>query len=157
MSTLAIGHPYPAFSATATGGLTIDHAFLSAHSVVLYFYPKDNTSGCTREAEDFRDAQTAFRQAGWQILGISRDSLKSHEGFKQKLNLPFELISDPREALCQSFGVMKLKKLYGREYMGIDRSTFLLSKSGKLLAEWRNVKVDGHVAEVLAACRQLSQ
>lgn len=155
MSAPKLGTTLPDFTAAATDGLTINSAFLSARNTVLYFYPKDSTSGCTQEGEDFRDACADFGQAGWQIVGVSRDSLKSHENFKRNHAFPFALVSDTDEQLCRLFDVIKLKKLYGREYMGIDRSTFLISRERKLLAEWRGVKVNGHVAEVLEKCRSL--
>lgn len=129
---------------------------LSAHKgrkVVLYFYPKDNTPGCTTQASDFRDQHAAFDKAGAVIVGVSRDSLKSHENFRTKFELPFELLSDPDEALCEQFGVMKLKNMYGKQVRGIERSTFLIDADGKLIREWRGVKVPGHVLEVLEAAK----
>jgi peroxiredoxin Q/BCP len=116
---------------------------------VLYFYPKDNTPGCTTQGADFRDRYKEFKRLGCAIYGISRDSLKSHEGFKAKLKFPFELLSDPDEAVCNAFGVMKDKNLYGRKVRGIERSTFVIDEKGKLSHEWRGVKVPGHVEEVL--------
>jgi peroxiredoxin Q/BCP len=117
---------------------------------VLYFYPKDNTPGCTTETGDFRDHHAAFEAAGVKVLGVSRDSLKSHENFKAKLELPFELVSDPEEQLCEAFGVMKMKNMYGKQVRGIERSTFVVDAQGQVVKEWRGVKVPGHVAEVLA-------
>jgi peroxiredoxin Q/BCP len=116
---------------------------------VLYFYPKDNTPGCTTQGADFRDRYKEFKRLGCAIYGISRDSLKSHEGFKAKLKFPFQLLSDPDEAVCNAFGVMKDKNLYGRKVRGIERSTFVIDEKGKLSHEWRGVKVPGHVEEVL--------
>lgn len=153
MST-EVGRKVADFSAASTGG-EIRLSKLKGRKVVLYFYPKDNTPGCTTEGSDFRDRHTAFEKAGAVILGVSRDSLKSHEGFKAKLGFPFELVSDPDEALCEAFGVMKMKNMYGRQVRGIERSTFLIDETGKLAREWRVVKVPGHVDEVLEAVRSL--
>jgi peroxiredoxin Q/BCP len=116
---------------------------------VLYFYPKDNTPGCTTQGADFRDRHKEFRRAGTEVFGISRDSLKSHEGFKAKMKFPFELLADPDEKVCGAFGVMKDKNMYGRKVRGIERSTFVIDEKGKLAREWRGVKVPGHVEEVL--------
>jgi peroxiredoxin Q/BCP len=116
---------------------------------VLYFYPKDNTPGCTIQGADFRDHYKEFKRLGCEIYGVSRDSLKSHEGFKAKLKFPFELLSDPEEAVCSAFGVMKDKNMYGRKVRGIERSTFVIDEKGRLAREWRGVKVPGHVEEVL--------
>jgi peroxiredoxin Q/BCP len=116
---------------------------------VLYFYPKDNTPGCTTQGADFRDRHKEFKRLDCEIYGISRDSLKSHEDFKAKLKFPFELLSDPNEALCSAFGVMKDKNMYGRKVRGIERSTFVIDEKGQLAREWRGVKVPGHVEEVL--------
>jgi len=124
--------------------------------LVLYFYPKDNTPGCTREGQDFRDAYADFRAAGADVLGVSRDSPKVHRNFREKHGFPFELLSDRDEKLCRQFDVIRQKKLYGREYMGVERSTFVLDKQGVLRAEWRKVKVPGHVAAVLEAVRSLN-
>ena len=124
--------------------------------IVLYFYPKDNTPGCTQEGEDFRDLYKEFKKLKTEIYGVSRDSLKSHEGFKEKYKYPFELISDTEEKLCNLFDVIKEKNMYGKKYMGIERSTFLINKEGKLSAEWRKVKVKGHAAEVLEEVKKIS-
>ncbi|AKU24443.1 peroxiredoxin [Massilia sp. NR 4-1] len=132
-----------------TSGQTFQLSGRPARYTVLYFYPKDNTPGCTTESMAFRDLHAQFAQAGAEIYGISRDSLRSHENFKAKLELPFELISDPEEALCQQFGVMKLKQMYGKQVRGIERSTFVIDATGKIVKEWRGVKVPGHVDEVL--------
>jgi peroxiredoxin Q/BCP len=122
---------------------------LKGRKVVLYFYPKDNTPGCTTEGADFAASHAKFRKAGAEIFGVSRDSLKSHGNFKAKMDFPFELISDPDEALCQRFGVMKMKNMYGKQVRGIERSTFVIDETGKLAREWRGVKVPGHVSQVL--------
>ena len=122
---------------------------------MLYFYPKDATPGCTTEGADFRDAYKAFQKAGCEVKGISRDSLKSHESFKAKMKFPFELLSDADEALCEQFGVMKLKNMYGKKVRGIERSTFVVDEKGVLAREWRGVKVPGHVQEVLSFVKAL--
>ncbi len=142
------------FSVPSTAGkFTLsDHR---GKAVVLYFYPKDNTPGCTTETAGFRDAHAAFRRAGAVVAGVSRDSLKSHEGFKAKLALPFELLSDADEKLCTQFDVIRDKKMYGRTVRGIERSTFVIDGTGKLAREWRGVKVPGHVDEVLAFVKTL--
>jgi peroxiredoxin Q/BCP len=153
--SVAIGRKVPDFSAASTGG-EVRLSKLKGRKLVLFFYPKDNTPGCTNEAGDFRELHAAFAEAGAVVLGVSRDSLKSHEGFKGKLGLPYELVSDPDEALCEQFGVMKLKTMYGRQVRGIERSTFVIDAVGKLAHEWRGVKVPGHVAEVLEVVRSIS-
>ena len=153
--SVAIGRKVPDFSAASTGG-DVRLSKLKGRKLVLFFYPKDNTPGCTNEAGDFRDLHAAFAEARALVLGVSRDSLKSHEGFKGKLGLPYELVSDPDEALCEQFGVMKLKTMYGRQVRGIERSTFVIDTAGKLAHEWRGVKVPGHVAEVLEVVRSIS-
>ncbi|MGE4368237.1 MAG: peroxiredoxin [Burkholderiaceae bacterium] len=153
MTDLAQGQPVPSFTADSTQG-EIHLPDLAGQKVVLFFYPKDNTPGCTTEAQGFRDTYDAFRAAGCQIMGVSRDSLKSHQNFTEKQNLPFPLISDPDETLCTQFGVMKLKNMYGKQVRGIERSTFLIDADGTLLREWRGVKVPGHVDEVLQAVRE---
>ncbi len=145
----------PDFSLSATGGTTVSVSALRGSKLVLYFYPKDNTPGCTNETAAFRDHHAAFVAAGCQVFGISRDSLKSHENFKAKLELPFELISDPDEIACEAFGVMKMKNMYGKTVRGVERSTFLLDAEGRIVREWRGVKVPGHVEEVLAAAQAL--
>lgn len=126
---------------------------LKDKKVVVYFYPKDNTPGCTCESEDFRNAYAEFRGENAVILGVSRDSVKSHENFKAKYKLPFALLSDAEEALCAVFSVIKEKMMYGKKVRGIERSTFLYDEKGKLIQEWRKVKVEGHVTEVLAAVK----
>ncbi|NMG30408.1 peroxiredoxin [Aromatoleum evansii] len=137
------------FTLPATGGASITLSALRGRKLVLYFYPKDNTPGCTNETADFRDHHTAFQAAGCEVFGISRDSLKSHENFKAKLGLPFELISDPEEVACNAFGVIKMKNMYGKQVRGIERSTFVIDADGVVRREWRGVKVAGHAQEVL--------
>lgn len=139
----------------ATGEQDICLSALKSKYLVLYFYPKDNTPGCTQEGQDFRDLYTDFQAAGAEILGVSRDSVRSHENFKAKYDFPFDLLSDKEEALCKALDVIREKKLYGRTYMGIDRSTFLIDAGGAVLREWRKVKVKGHAEEVLSALREL--
>jgi peroxiredoxin Q/BCP len=143
------------FSVPATNGQTFTLSAQRGKTVVLYFYPKDSTPGCTTQAQGFRDLQAEFIAAGAVVVGVSRDSLKSHENFKLKQSLNFELLSDSEEALCQQFDVIKQKKMYGKEVRGIERSTFLIDPNGVLRQEWRKVKVDGHVPEVLAAVKAL--
>lgn len=145
------------FKAEATGGKTVRLKDLRGKHVVLYFYPKDATPGCTQEGQDFRDLHNKFRRRDAVIFGISRDSLESHEKFKEKHEFPFELISDPDEKLCRKFDVIKEKNLYGRKFMGIERSTFLIDADGKLRREWRKVKVKGHAEEVLEAVSDLNK
>mgnify|MGYP000326006059 CR=1 FL=1 len=154
---LKAGDAAPAFSAPGLDGEPVTLESFAGRGLVLYFYPKDSTPGCTTEGQDFRDQHAAFQAANTVIFGVSRDSLKSHENFKCKQEFPFELISDKDEALCQLFDVIKLKKLYGKEYLGIDRSTFLIDAQGVLRREWRGVKVPGHVDEVLAAAQALNK
>ncbi|HEY9200657.1 MAG TPA: peroxiredoxin [Gammaproteobacteria bacterium] len=155
---VSINKKVPAFSAIATGkepeGQKISLKDFKGSNLVIYFYPKDNTPGCTQEGQDFRDNYSKFKRAKTLVLGVSRDSIKVHTNFKVKHEFPFELISDPDEELCKLFDVIKLKKNYGREYMGIERSTFLIDSKGVLREEWRSVKVKGHVEEVLAAAKQ---
>ncbi len=152
---ITIGKKVDDFSLPATGGKDFHLTQASGESVVLYFYPKDSTPGCTTEAGQFRDLHGQFAQLRCRIYGVSRDSMKSHENFKAKLALPFELLSDVEEKLCQGFAVIKLKKMYGKEVRGIERSTFLIDGRGVLRYEWRAVKADGHAAEVLAAVKSL--
>lgn len=139
----------PDFSLPATSGQTFNLAAQAGQVVVVYFYPKDSTPGCTTEAQQFRDLHGEFAAAGAVILGVSRDSLKSHENFKTKQALPFELGSDTDEAVCTLFAVMKLKNMYGKQVRGVERSTFVIDRSGVLRREWRGVKVPGHAQEVL--------
>jgi peroxiredoxin Q/BCP len=151
---LSIDKTVPDFTAESTGG-PVKLSALKGRRVVLYFYPKDSTPGCTTEGCDFAKAHKKFEKAGAVILGVSRDSLKSHANFKAKMDFPFELISDPDEKLCQAFGVMKMKNMYGKQVRGIERSTFVIDGEGKLRREWRGVKVPGHVDEVLAFVQSL--
>ncbi|MGH1462527.1 MAG: peroxiredoxin [Neptuniibacter sp.] len=155
MSSVSIDKKVPSFTAKATSELIVSSSELSGKNIVIYFYPKDSTPGCTTEGQNFRDSITEFEAANTVIFGVSRDSLKAHENFKAKQSFPFELISDPEEELCKLFDVIKLKKNYGREYMGIERSTFLIDAEGVLKKEWRGVKVKGHVEEVLGAAQAL--
>lgn len=155
MPVIEDGQVIPPFTAHATNNIEVSNSSLLGKKTILYFYPKDNTPGCTQEGQDFRDAYQAFQQLDCQIFGVSRDSLRKHDNFRAKYDFPFELISDSDETLCQLFDVIKLKKLYGREYMGIERSTFLIDAEGKLAQRWRKVKVGGHVDDVLAACSAL--
>lgn len=155
MSQLEPGQPVPAFTALATGGQQVDSAALKGRKVVLYFYPRDNTPGCTTEGQQFRDHHAEFEKAGAVIYGVSRDSLKSHEGFKAKQCFPFELLSDEDESLCRLFDVIKEKNMYGKKVMGVERSTFLIDAEGVLRQVWRKVKVPGHVEAVLQAVQAL--
>ena len=155
--TVAIDQPVSDFESAATGEQTVRLSALKGKQVVIYFYPKDSTPGCTTEGQGFRDHYAEFQAANTEVFGVSRDSLKSHENFKAKQGFPFELLSDKDESLCQLFDVIKLKKLYGKEYMGVDRSTFLIDKNGVLRHEWRGVKVPGHVDAVLAAAQALNK
>jgi thioredoxin-dependent peroxiredoxin len=150
-----LGKKVPDFSVPATGDTTFRLADHKGHPVVLYFYPKDNTPGCTIEGTDFRDLHKQFAKTGAVVAGVSRDSIKSHEGFKSKMAFPFPLLSDADEKLCALFDVVKMKNMYGKKVRGIERSTFLIGADGKLVREWRKVKVDGHAAEVLEAVRSL--
>ena len=156
MTELKSGDKAPNFSLPDQDGKTHQLEDYKGEKLVLFFYPKDNTPGCTQEGEDFRDLYKEFKKLKTEIYGISRDSLKSHEGFKTKYKYPFELISDPDEKLCNLFDVIKEKNMYGKKYMGIERSTFLINKDGKLSAEWRKVKVNGHAIEVLEAVKKIS-
>ncbi len=146
----------PDFSAEMTGDKPFQLSAYQGKNLVLYFYPKDNTPGCTTESMQFRDLHPQFAAANTEIFGISRDSLRSHEGFKAKLELPFELISDSDERICTMFDVMVMKSMYGKKVRGVERSTFLIDASGKIMKEWRGVKVPGHVDEVLELVKNLS-
>ena len=157
MSNAIIGKKIPAFKLPATGEQEISPNNLKGSHVVIYFYPKDSTPGCTREGQGFRDSYSKFRRQNCIVLGVSRDSLKSHENFKAKQEFPFELLSDADETLCNLFDVIKMKNMYGKMVHGIERSTFLINDKGVLKQEWRNVKVEGHVDEVLEAVRQLNK
>lgn len=152
--TISLNQAVPDFSAPATGG-TFSLKDQRGKSVILYFYPKDNTPGCTTEAMNFRDQYEAFEAAGAAVFGISRDSLRSHENFKTKLELPFELITDSDEALCGMFDVIRMKKMYGKEVRGIERSTFVIDGKGILRHEMRGIRVPNHVEEVLALVQDM--
>ena len=156
MSGPAMNRVVGDFTATATGDKTIRLKDLRGQNVVIYFYPQDSTPGCTQEGIDFRDLYSKFRRQKTVIFGVSRDSIASHEKFKSKQAFPFDLISDPDEKLCKKFDVIKEKTLYGRKFLGVERSTFLLDSAGKLRREWRKVKVKGHADEVLAAVKTLA-
>ena len=145
----------PEFSLPATSARQISLSELRGKIVVLYFYPKDNTPGCTNESKDFGALNDEFSAAGCEIFGISRDSIKSHENFKAKLELPFDLISDTDEVACEAFGGMKLKNMYGKQVRGIERSSFVIDAEGRIAREWRAVKVPGHAAEVLSFVQSL--
>lgn len=146
---VVVNKTLPEFEAKATGNHTVNNQALLGKTVVLYFYPKDHTPGCTTESMEFRDQYPDFIDAGAVVYGVSRDNLKSHADFKAKLELPFELIADTEEKMCHLFGVVKNKIMYGKKVKGIERSTFLVGPDGVLIAEWRGVKVSGHVDEVL--------
>ena len=152
--TVKLGEPVPDFAAPSTGG---DFRLSDSRGapLLIYFYPKDNTSGCTAESQDFAAAHARFAEGGARIVGVSRDSMQSHLAFKRKLDLPFELIADVDEQLCKLFGVIKNKTMYGKPVRGIERSTFVLDQKGVLRREWRGVSVPGHVEETLAAVRSL--
>jgi peroxiredoxin Q/BCP len=152
---VSVGRKVPEFTVPVTGGEEWSLSAAKGEKVVIYFYPKDMTTGCTKESQDFRDLYPGFRKAKVRLLGISRDSLKSHDKFREKEKLPFELLSDEDEKVCKIFDVIKEKSLYGRKYMGVDRSTFLIDAGGVLRREWRGVKVPGHAEEVLEAAKSL--
>ena len=145
----------PDFELAASGGRNVRLSGLKGRGVVLYFYPKDSTPGCTTEGQDFRALYGEFQALGWEVFGISRDSVKSHDNFKAKQGFPFELISDPDEAACTVFAVMKLKNMYGKQVRGIERSTFAIAPDGRIAKAWRGVKVPGHAQEVLEFIRTL--
>ena len=149
MTTIKLNETIPDVTMTLTSGHAVQLSHYKGKNVILYFYPKDNTPGCTQEAQDFRDYYPQFTAANAVILGVSRDSLKSHEGFKTKHALPFDLISDSNASLCQLFDVLKVKNMYGKQVIGIERSTFLIDQNGVLRSEWRKVKVKGHYLDVL--------
>ena len=159
MPNVTVGKKVPAFSATLAGGdgEKFKLAEAAGEKLVIYFYPKDMTTGCTKESQDFRDSHAAFRKAKVRVIGVSRDSVKSHDKFRDKEKLPFGLLSDEDETVCKLFDVIREKQLYGRKYMGIDRSTFLIDEKGVLRREWRGVKVPGHVQEVLDYVKSLAK
>ncbi len=156
MTNITLNSPVPDFTAPSTGGKTITLSDYRGKYVVLYFYPKDSTPGCTVEGQNFRDSVQAFDALNALILGVSRDSVKSHENFKCKQEFPFDLVSDADEAVCTLFDVIKMKNMYGKQVRGIERSTFLIDPDGKLVHEWRKVSVKGHSEEILAKLRDLS-
>ena len=155
MAKVKLGEKIPDFTATSTGDSEFSLSENVGKNIVIYFYPKDNTPGCTKEGEDFRDQFAAFRANNAIIVGVSRDSVKSHDKFICKYNFPFDLLADEDETMCQLFNVIKEKNMYGRKYMGIERSTFLIDSNGTLIREWRKVKVKGHVEEVLDALKNI--
>jgi peroxiredoxin Q/BCP len=152
---VVVDHKVPAFSLPATGGKKWRFADAAGKNLVVYFYPRDATSGCTKEGEAFRDLYAQFRNTGTEIVGVSPDSVASHEKFKAKYAFPFELLADTEQQACALFDVYKEKSMYGRKYMGVERSTFLIDAKGILRREWRKVKVPGHAEEVLAAAAEL--
>ena len=154
-SQSAVNLMVPDFSAASTGGSPFSLAAQAGKKIVMYFYPKDNTPGCTAESIQFRELHGQFQQANTLIVGVSRDSLRSHDGFKGKLGLPYELISDPEEHLCNLFNVMRMKSMYGKSVRGVERSTFVIDAAGRLVKEWRGVKVTDHADEVLQFIKTL--
>ena len=157
MSQAEIGKKVPNFELAATGEQKIKLSGLKGKNVVIYFYPKDSTPGCTKEGQAFRDNHNKFKRANTVVLGVSRDSIKSHENFKTKQDFPFDLLSDADEELCNLFDVIKMKNMYGKQVRGIERSTFLIDAKGVLRQEWRKIKVDGHAEAVLAAVKELNK
>lgn len=155
MSDISIGEKIPDVALPATGDKEVRLSDLEGQRLVLYFYPKDSTPGCTKEGQAFRDKYARFKQLNTEIIGVSRDSIKSHENFKAKQAFPFDLLSDADEKLCRAFDVIKEKNMYGRKVMGIERSSFLIDEAGVLRREWRKVKVDGHADEILKAIQEL--
>ncbi len=156
MITISINCSVPDFEADSTGGISFKLSDYLGKRVILYFYPRDNTPGCTQEGKDFRDNIDQFNELNTVIFGISRDSIKVHEGFKEKQAFVFELLSDKEEKLCQLFDVIKMKNMYGKQVRGIERSTFLINEEGILIHEWRKVKVKTHIEEVLQKLKELS-
>jgi len=155
MITSMLNQSFPDFLLPSTSGKNFQLSDYLGKNLVIYFYPKDSTPGCTTQGVQFRDAYEDFQKHDTEIFGISRDSIKSHENFKAKFTFPFELLSDSEELACSLFGVMKMKNMYGKQVRGIERSTFIIDKNGKMVNEWRGVKVDGHVAEVLKCIQAL--
>ncbi len=149
------GKKCPNFKGLCTNNNNFSNKNFIGKNLIIYFYPKDSTPGCTVEGQDFRDNFKTFKKLNTEILGVSRDNIKSHENFKSKQEFPFELLSDPDEKMCKAFDVIKLKSMYGKQYLGIDRSTFLVDENGKIVKEWRSVKVKGHVEEVLETVKRL--
>ena len=155
MEKKLVGKKCPKFSGDCTSDIKLSNTDFIGKNLVVYFYPKDSTPGCTIEGQDFRDNFKKFKKLNTAILGVSRDSVKSHNNFKEKQSFPFELLSDPDEKMCKAFDVMKMKSMYGKQYIGVDRSTFLINDKGMVVKEWRSVKVKGHVDEVLSAAEEL--
>lgn len=150
------GNILPDFEVAATGNQRFASAAFKGHPYVVYFYPKDDTPGCTIEGANFRDLHREFTKAGYMVFGVSRDTLASHEKFKAKMNFPFDLLSDTDETMCKIFDVIKEKNMYGKKVVGIVRSTFIIGRNGEIAKEWRGVKVDGHALEVLNAAKSMS-
>ena len=148
--------PIPDFEVAASGNQRFASAAFKGHPYVVYFYPKDDTPGCTVEGSQFRDLHAEFKKLGYMVFGVSRDSVASHDKFKAKMNFPFDLLSDKDEVMCKLFDVIKEKNMYGKKVFGIERSTFIMGRNGEIVREWRGVKVDGHAAEVLAAVKSLA-
>lgn len=149
------GKKCPDFLVESTGDKKLSNGDFEGKNLVIFFYPKDNTPGCTLEGQDFRDNYDEFKKFNAEILGVSRDSIKSHVNFIEKQNFPFDLLSDPDEVMCKSFDVMREKSMYGKKYIGVDRSTFLIDSKGMIVKEWRSVKVKGHVLDVLEALKNI--
>lgn len=149
------GKKCPDFLVESTGDKKLSNGDFEGKNLVIFFYPKDNTPGCTLEGQDFRDNYEEFKKFNAEILGVSRDSIKSHVNFIEKQNFPFDLLSDPDEVMCKSFDVMREKSMYGKKYIGVDRSTFLIDSKGIIVKEWRSVKVKGHVLDVLEALKNI--
>ena len=146
----------PDFEVAATGGQRFSSAAFRGHRYIIYFYPKDDTPGCTIEGAAFRDLYAEFKKVGYLVFGVSRDTMASHEKFKAKMSFPFDLLSDSDEVMCKHFSVIKEKNMYGKKVFGIERSTFIMGPKNEILKEWRGVKVDGHAEEVLAAAKTVS-
>ncbi len=153
--SVTLGQPVPDFTAQATSSTAVKLSALKGRKVILFFYPKDNTPGCTSEGQAFRDLYDQFKASDTLIFGVSRDSMKAHDNFRAKHGFPFELICDQEGSLCQLFDVVKLKQMYGKEYLGIERSTFLIDSNGILQHEWRKVRIKGHVEDVLQAAQMI--
>ncbi len=156
MTTSMLNLPVSNFQLPATSGKTFQLSDYRGKTLVIYFYPKDSTPGCTTQGTQFRDAYAELQSLNTEVVGVSRDSIKSHENFKAKFSFPFELIADTEELACSIFGVMKMKNMYGKQVRGIERSTFIIDKNGLLIKEWRGVKVDGHVAEVVSSIKSIA-
>lgn len=155
MESTLVGRKVPDFEIASTGNRTFKLSAELGSALVLYFYPKDNTPGCTTEGQEFRDLHGEFARRNCAVYGVSRDSIKSHEGFKSKMSFPFELLSDPEESVCNLFGVMKMKNMYGKKVWGVVRSTFVIDREGVVRREWRGLKVPGHAREVLEFVKSL--